>query len=262
LNYFATFNFQGYSGNRNTLSFQLLVCIALALAYSGVQLRAKRMALWVALFGVLALGVWQAGSIAGLAATAVLSAVALWRWPERRGFVLSGIAVALVLSFVWWAIPNWLSPPAANLLSENGAVFDPIEVLGNSSSVERWSSIVGALSVWRDNPLFGGGLGAVVRLNLGLDGTPLVTHSTPVWVLAEFGLVGLIALASLPGWLLWRYRARIAVLAQPQHVAICLLLLFFAVFSAVHDVAFQRIWWLVLGALAASAKRPSARPTL
>jgi hypothetical protein len=39
--------------------------------------------------------------------------------------------------------------------------------------------------------------------------------------------------------------------SAPPHVAILLLVGFFAVFSSVHDVAFQRIWWLVLGALAA-----------
>ncbi len=260
INYFMAVNFQGYSGNRNTLSFQLLVCIALALAYAGVQLRAKAGACRAALVGVLALGVWQAGSIAGLAATFVLLAFALWRWPERRGFVLSAVAVALVLAAVWWAIPNWLSPPVARLLSENSAVFDPSEILAGSSTAERWSSIVGGLSMWRDNPLFGGGLGAVVRLNLSATGAPLVTHSTPVWVLAEFGLVGAAVFASLPAWLLWRNRARFASLVLPKHVAIQLLLLFFAVFSMVHDVAFQRIWWLALGALAAGVLRSSARP--
>ncbi|MCA3263104.1 MAG: flippase-like domain-containing protein [Telmatospirillum sp.] len=260
INYFMAANFQGYSGNRNTLSFQLLVCISLALAYTGVQLRAKAGACRAVLMGVLVLGVWQAGSIAGLAATTALLAFALWRWPERRSFVLSAIAVALVLAFVWWAIPNWLSPPVARLLSENSAVFDPSEILAGSSTAERWSSIVGGLSMWRENPLFGGGLGAVVRLNLGATGAPLVTHSTPVWVLAEFGLVGAIAFASLPAWLLWRYRMRLASLALPQHVAIQLLLLFFAVFSMVHDVAFQRIWWLALGALAAGVLKTSSRP--
>ena len=65
---------------------------------------------------------------------------------------------------------------------------------------------------------------------------------------------------SLPLWLLWRWRTRFARLAAPQPVAILLLVAFFAIFSAVHDVAFQRIWWLVLGALAATVVRASPKP--
>jgi hypothetical protein len=251
LDYFISTNFQGYSGNRNTLSFQLLVCICLALAYAGVYLRARASSLWCALLGVLLLGMWQAGSIAGLAAMAMLLAFALWRWPARRIFLLQAGAIALVLAFVWWAIPAWLSPPVARLLAENGAVFDPSEVLAGSSTAERWNTIRTGLAMWGDHPLIGGGLGAIVRLNLGASGAALVLHSTPVWILAELGLVGAVVAASLPMWLAWRYRAMWAKTSAPPHVALLLLVGFFAVFSSVHDVAFQRIWWLVLGAFAA-----------
>jgi hypothetical protein len=251
LNYFISTNFQGYSGNRNTFSFQLLVCICFALAYAGVRLRAGTSGLWCAILGVLLLGIWQAGSIAGLAATSMLLAFALWRWPQRRMLLVQAGAIALVLAFVWWAIPNWLSPPVARLLAENGAIFDPSEVLAGSSTAERWNSIRVGLAMWADNLLVGGGLGAIVRLNLGASGAALVLHSTPVWILAELGLVGAFVAASLPLWLAWRYRAMWAKSSAPPIVASLLLVAFFAVFSTVHDVAFQRIWWLALGALAA-----------
>jgi hypothetical protein len=260
LNYFISTNFQGYSGNRNTFSFQLLVCIVFALAYAGVRLRAGASVLWSAVLGVLLLGMWQAGSIAGLAALAILLAFALWRWPARRVLLLQAGAIALALAFVWWAIPAWLSPPVARLLAENGAIFDPSEVLAGSSTAERWNSILVGLAMWRENPLVGGGLGAIVRLNLGASGAALVLHSTPVWILAELGLAGAVVATSLPLWLGWRYRATLAQGSRPQFVAILLLVAFFAVFSTVHDVAFQRIWWFVLGALAARVvSGPAAR---
>lgn len=260
IKYFMATNFQGYSGNRNTLSFQLLVCISLALAYAGVRARAGSGRLWALLLGVLLLGMWQAGSIAGLAAMAVLLGWALYRWPQRRRLLLQAAFVASVLGFVWWAIPNWLAPPVARLLAENGAIFDPSEVLAGSSTAERWNSIVQGLAIWRDNLLVGGGLGAVVRLNLSAFGGALVVHSTPVWILAEFGLLGVLVAGSLPLWLLWRWRARLVRLSAPQPVAILLLIAFFAIFSAVHDIAFQRIWWLVLGALAATIVRAPPKP--
>lgn len=257
--YVMTTNFQGYSGNRNTFSFQLLACICFALAYAGVRLRADTGRTWALLLGVLLLGIWQAGSIAGLAAAATLLAYALLRWPQRCSLVLQAAAVALALAFVWWVIPNWMSPPVARLLAENGAVFDPSEVLAGSSTAERWDSIVAGLAMWRDNPLVGGGLGAIVRLNLGASGAGLVLHSTPIWILAELGLIGAFVAASLPLWLAWHWRRRFAPSA-PASVALLLLVGFFAIFSAVHDVAFQRIWWLALGALGARVVLAAPKP--
>jgi hypothetical protein len=88
----------------------------------------------------------------------------------------------------------------------------------------------------------------------------LVLHSTLVWTLAELGLAGAVVATSLPLWLGWRYRALWAQVSTPRRVAILLLVAFFAIFSTVHDVAFQRIWWLVLGALAARVvSGPAAR---
>ena len=40
------------------------------------------------------------------------------------------------------------------------------------------------------HPLFGAGLGAFIGEQVRATGTPLIIHSTPVWLLAETGLVG------------------------------------------------------------------------
>ena len=71
-----------------------------------------------------------------------------------------------------------------------------------------------------------------------------------MWILAEFGLVGAVVVASLPVWLAWRRRFRPPGPREIAASAVVLLLAFFAIFSLVHDVAYQRVWWLAIGLLA------------
>ena len=66
-----------------------------------------------------------------------------------------------------------------------------------SSNVERIASLQGALKIFLDHPIFGGGLGLFVAERLRQFGKTLVIHSTPLWLLAETGIVGLFVVATL-----------------------------------------------------------------
>jgi hypothetical protein len=66
-----------------------------------------------------------------------------------------------------------------------------------SSNVERIASLQGALKIFLDHPIFGGGLGLFVAERLRQFGRTLVIHSTPLWLLAETGIVGLFVVATL-----------------------------------------------------------------
>ena len=84
-------------------------------------------------------------------------------------------------------------------------------------------------------------------------GRPQVIHNTALWILAEFGLLG----AAVFGWvfcLLAHYAIRFGR-TQPARRILLLLLLVFATFSLAHEIFYQRIFWLVLGAVLA---QPSA----
>lgn len=251
LDYIITTNFQGYSGNRNTFAFQLLVCLCLALAYAEPRRRAYALGGWTLLTGALLVGLWQAGSIAGLlAGSFVLSLAGAFR-PTLRAHLAKALAFGLLLAAIWWAVPTYLAPArSAKVATEKGAVFDPSEVLAGTSTEGRLRSVEIGLEMFERNPLIGSGLGAVARRSLETEGGILVVHSTPVWILAEFGLVGAVVVASLPVWLAWQRRFRPPEPREIAASAVALLLAFFAIFSLVHDVAYQRVWWLAIGLLA------------
>ena len=85
-------------------------------------------------------------------------------------------------------------------------------------------------------------------------GHPQVIHSTPLWILAEFGLLG----AAVFGWvlsLLSRHAIRFGR-TQPACRILLLLLLAFTIFSLAHEIFYQRIFWLVLGAVLARPFAP------
>jgi len=84
-----------------------------------------------------------------------------------------------------------------------------------------------------------------------------VIHSTVLWILAEFGLVGFAVFAGVAMGIvhaLWTRRVA-SVIPPPARVAL-LCLLGFGVASLVHDLLYQRILWLILGATLAVPAAP------
>ncbi|HEX9868288.1 MAG TPA: lysylphosphatidylglycerol synthase transmembrane domain-containing protein, partial [Candidatus Tectomicrobia bacterium] len=226
-------NFEGYAANRNAFAFQMLVCCALLLAYSSVQARLHKPAsvrsvhgrgkreigvairtvlgpirLWPCslLLSVGLAGLLFSASRAGLITCAVLI-VAAWvaGLAERR--VLAQGAIAAVLIWQSPQIAQWMASFMTWLASffeaelsfaPGGTIQGPVSLEG--SNVDRWRSVIGGLELWADRPLLGAGLGVFIENNLAPSGRPLVIHSTPVWILAEFGLLG----AGIFGWIFYR----------------------------------------------------------
>ena len=77
-------------------------------------------------------------------------------------------------------------------------------------------------------------------------------HSTPLWILAEFGLLGM-ALMLWSGMTLLRFAVPgLLHPTSPRRTAFMFLLMLIVMFSQAHEIFYQRILWLVLGALLAS----------
>jgi len=274
-----TANFEGYAANRNAFAFQMLVCCALLLAYSSVQARLHKSAsvrsvhrggkrkigvairmvlgpirLWPysLLLSVGLAGLLFSASRAGLITCAVLIVAAWVTGLAERRVIAQGVIVAVLI----WQLPQ-IAPWVASFLWLTSS-FAPEGVVQStwspdSSNVDRWRSITGGLKLWSDHPLLGAGLGVFIENNLDLFGRPLVIHSTPVWILAEFGLLG----AGIFGWifyLLGRY-ALGRRMRSPERSVVAMLLLSFAIFGLAHEILYQRIFWLVLGAALASLRR-------
>ena len=265
-------NFEGYAANRNAFAFQMLVCCALLLAYSSVQARLHKSAsirsthgggkgeigvairtvlgptrLWLysLLLSVALAGLLLSASRAGLITCAVLIIAAWVTGLAERRVIAQGVIAAVLI---------WQSPQIAQWVV-SFAPWDAIQgpVSPEASNVDRWRSIIGGLELWSDHPLLGAGLGVFIENNLRSFGHPLVVHSTPVWILAEFGLLG----AGIFGWifyLLGRHALERGT-RSPQRRVVAMLLLSFAIFSLAHEILYQRIFWLVLGAALASLRR-------
>jgi len=249
----------GYSGNRNTFALQLMLVLTVFLAYLPIWRRVG--SIW-GLFGICAVmlvGLWQTGSKLGLGVTLILLLCAAL---GRRRMVIAivvSIVIALAgystlsfipaipLEFGWWFD---IEPQLKNIIVRS------VEPLHAGAFDERLTSLRLGWDLWLSSPIFGSGLGAAIRQNLGFNGAPLVIHSTPIWILAEFGLVGFAVVLSLPCYLLWQTRAKLwrAIRRRclsPYHMGLLGICLVFGLFGLGHEIAYQRLFWLLIGAFAA-----------
>ncbi len=254
-------NFEGYAANRNAFAFQLLAVIALLLGYSPVYARVLNHGfrpvtiIRSLLFPIVLCGLVLTASRAGWAVAVLMLGHALVNRPATRTPILftlliAGVILYIVTSLGETRIPGQMIPVMS--------VFSP-----SLSNHERLESVFRGLELWRDSPVLGIGLGVFIEKSLPWFKAPMVIHSTPVWVLVEFGLAG-IALMAWWGLRLVR-EARVALRCRHSGYSVFLLVAAFLLFGLAHEIFFQRIFWLVLGALLAQpyAVRtdPESRPT-
>ncbi|HEV7757714.1 MAG TPA: O-antigen ligase family protein, partial [Acidimicrobiales bacterium] len=128
----------------------------------------------------------------------------------------------------------------------------------NGGSVDRTFSISQRIVIldqgladFARDPVFGAGVGTFY----GRHG--VIVHNTPVWFLADFGLVGLLIFLGLCSWVLWR--AAVAAPTARLHArsglvrGLALSHVAMAGLSIGIEAFYQRHWWLVMGAIAALA---------
>jgi hypothetical protein len=267
----AAVQLEGFSQNRNAFGFVLLLALA---AVGFVQGRAQ-----VFVTAMLLAGIWFTGSNAAGGTAVVLIGAAYF----LRVISLRTLARALVIAAAIAVIPSAGAVGAAlvveglqqagssirSLLAEAaqqpGAIVRDALALNTSSNAERFASIRGGIDLFLSYPLFGAGLGHFMELQVQAQ-HPLVIHSTPVWLLAEFGAVGFAVFAAS----LFRVaRTELGMLRvktatnDPAAAFILLVLLAFVIISTVHEMMYQRAFWLLLGGVLALRIKPgaaSARP--
>jgi hypothetical protein len=235
-------NFEGYAGNRNAFAFQLLTGMSLLIGYFQVYARHNfglqrpaRPWIFSLLFGILLAGlVWTSSRTGMLVGVIVLLLAGLGRLADRRTLGWGVIFAVLLWCVVWVAAWKGFS---SNFLSRE------------SSNLEHWETLTHGLEMWQQSPFLGGGLGVFHAKSPVWMGHPQVIHSTWLWILAEFGLLG----GAVFGWvffLLARHATRFGR-TQPPRCILLLLLVAFAIFGLAHEIFYQRIFWLVLGAVLA-----------
>ena len=222
-----------FSQNRNAFSFGLLMAIcALPLVLPRQRLAA---------FTILAFGLWVSNSFAACGSLVVVAGLLVYfRIMSLRAVGGATLMVAVAVALFHFA------PYFSEYFGARGGDFNILVNFSarESSNLERFISLQGGFALFLQHPLFGAGLGQFIESQT-IGGIPLVIHSTPIWLLAETGIVGLLAFAGPAAWLYVREFARRDF--DPISQVIVLVLTTFAIMSEVHELMFQRPLWLLLG---------------
>ncbi len=252
-------NFEGFSANRNAFAFQLLLTFALATCY----LLPSRTIKWGRLGPAMAILVFAILATNSLTSYVCLICLAFAIATSRRSLLVRSSIVAVLGCLLYLSLPLILEMLSFTLSGSFSGAFQemPIDrMVGNedSSVTERLESLRGGFMLWLSHPIFGGGLGSFISTQISKTGTPLVIHSTYVWIVAEMGVVGLVLIGWLPVkhikrlWLTWWARPKQMVGGFGKNEsAIFLVVTMFCVFSLAHEIAYQRIFWFILGTLLA-----------
>lgn len=237
----------GFAQNSNAFAFQCLMLLGVTLA----QHRPRPLLIALTLAAIL-----LTGSRAGIGAACVVIATALvfvpgvWK-PVVKGVIGFGLIIALMI----------LSPMLVALLAKTGADTSFSAFLNStrlaasraSSDNEHWISMEAGLRMFLAHPVFGAGLGVFIHDWPGK--IPLVIHSTSIWLLAEFGLVGaaifLIPVVRVFAGEAMRFRRN-----DTAGYLIILIIPALASMSLFHELLYQRTFWFLLGAALATL-RPS-----
>jgi len=247
---------QGFSQNANAFAFLLAggVCASIAFLRSA-QSHAKRR-VWMFTAGILGMALVLTGSRAGWGTLALVCIAALLIDRRMIKPIMQSAAMGAVLLLFMGFIPAVMGEIQKADLAATGFSTNMFE-LGNApdsnmvSDAERWKSISGGFRLWRENPVFGAGLGAYFQ-ELNRDGQPLVIHNTLVWLLAETGLLGFAVFFTAGAVILWASVRRLGDPTDVGATTIFLFVLAFASMSMVHELLFQRVLWFILGVCLAS----------
>lgn len=242
--------FPGFAQNSNAFAFQCLMVLAAALALPSRQIVPASIAL---------LGIWLTGSRAGLGAALALLVVAVI-FAGRGKILYRTVASAAV------AGAALLGAGVLIVAACKGGNVDSTVWCGYfgyplyaqmTSNAEHLLSSIGGLKMFWQHPIFGAGLGAFIHDSAATGPRPLAIHSTLIWLLAEFGVVGtaifIWPITTITVGEIRRFRNN-----DSAGYLLLLAIAAFATMSLVHELMYQRTFWLMLGAGLAVAVRPSA----
>jgi O-antigen ligase len=201
---------------------------------AALVMRVRRFTQSVLMTAIL-LGIWFTGSRAGLLAVPVVFTVAIIMGAPRRPVWLAVLPAGLIV------LALWMLMPVGGISDRIAPVFDPTDAV----VAQHLQTVIDGLAMFQAHPIFGAGLGAYMEEQLRSTGTPLVIHSTPVWLLAETGILGFAVFLGAAARIFFQAVRR---RGEPAALLLILILTAMAVMSSVHDMFYARAFWLLLGA--------------
>lgn len=229
----------GFSANRNAFAFQLLLAVCAVCAG-----RWQKSELWL---GFIFAGLMFAGSRAALLGVIVVIALALYvrAMPLRK--ILAAVFLATALFLVIDYGPDLFAYLYSIVLGQKFITVGEItQVVVSPADDLRVQSLLGGWKMFASHPIIGAGLGAFMNQQLRA-GNALIIHSTPLWILAEMGLIGFVIFATpvVRIFLIEMTNIRNRDLAGNLLI---LIIAAFGVVSNAHEMLYQRAFWLLLGA--------------
>ncbi|MEM9280762.1 MAG: lysylphosphatidylglycerol synthase domain-containing protein [Verrucomicrobiota bacterium] len=260
------FRMEGFARNPNAFGFQL--CVAIAILVGQFTSKDKPRWSWIVASGLLFVGVYESASRGAVLVLIAISMLVVLQRIRRPIFpLLAGIGMAVILSFPI-SFAEWFSSYARSALSFMNAsgvweflleLFSGPEKnavdygeISSTADLARWETLRGGFEMFRENWFFGAGLGAYLYQST-VEGNPLVIHSTPVWILAEFGLLGFsvfcFGLALLVRLGLTKMKDfRSGDQCEPDlGLMMIILLVIFLGYGIPHEMFYQRTFWFFVG---------------
>lgn len=255
----------GLAGNPNAMAFYLLCGVGLSFAFlGGADMRSRTDRLLLAAAGVLVAGTLFTRSVAALIALIVVfgAALALRILPWKRTLLVAILGIAI------WSTPQFVETTSSITITVFNKLLFIVPVdrtqdgLSFGSDLEeftlaaRLKSYQVAFEAWREHPLTGTGLGTHLHgqaTSSIADDTLVQIHSTPLWLLAETGLVGASAMFAVFAFMfngIWRGRPAAPGFGgsfDPFAKGVLLVLLSWAVMALFHELMYQRVLWFLAG---------------
>lgn len=252
-----------FMGNRNAFAFLSFCTLALL---TTTQLKSERPAspFLYLLWGLMPLFYIYNASRVGIIILPLLLCVALFLNPRMTIkailpalltgalllYSLSGVISPYVKDTTLWhagsagaLVKTGLSE--RNLTPEIAA--EKLDYIGDQVRAKTYND---ALSVWAQHKLTGGGIGSYRYYQMETRGQYSdIVDSTPLWLLAETGFIGLALFAGLFLMALWRIFAKVKSGQDPYgvYLGIFLMLMIFALMSLVHELLYTRFVWFFMG---------------
>jgi len=256
------YRIEGFAQNPNAFGFQLLLVLAaiIALRLSGWRQRLSLTLTYMALY-------FSASRAAEGTCVVICVAAVMLGYIDWRSLVVPlayAIIGALAIASIGHLVVHITTGDHASAAINKyfGINYKQL-TKGDSAYVQnhdRWMSVVGAFKMFLAHPLFGGGLGAFVFAAEKTQGKFLIIHSTPLWLLAETGLIGFLVFA-VPYVAVLRREIGESLKGHVDSARILLVLslIAFGAMAQVHDLMYQRAFWLLIGAAIFSAAHAPVR---
>lgn len=255
--------FEGYSANPNAFSFQLIFCLMSLIFFTNYKNKIgnfdelnksnflKSENFYIILQAICIFGLILSGSRTAWGAIIIFLVFSHLFNLVNFKYSLKLLIFTFIIYFsIIWAIPKLL-------IFLNISISEPLSKLGDApfsyvylnvhspvSDSLRLDTIIRGLELWWNNPIFGSGLG-VFHYYSSMENLETVIHSTPIWMLVELGLIGFLLMIIAVFWVIYFLIAK--KLKNIQYKMILFTLIIFLIFSTVHEMFFQRIFWLYLG---------------